>query len=221
MADHTNIYCHHRIACAPRQWKTVADRLGGDGRRTIEAGGGSIYGIWRSQIGRPRDELTAITSWRDGADATRSMADVLRGATSVQDHEMCVMTPTLRPTSPAPPTRQGNFAFRWFETSAQHFAEFLALSAKGWPDFEASYDSQVIGLWRIVDDGASNDVITSLLLTRRPDLAMWERSKIPQGEKEVAMRETFNRRYDLCDSTVVYTTTLLTARDREDTVRWT
>ena len=36
-----------------------------------------------------------------------------------------------------------------------------------------------------------------------------------------AMRETFNRRYDLCESTVVYTTTLLTARDREDTARWT
>ena len=35
------------------------------------------------------------------------------------------------------------------------------------------------------------------------------------------MRETFSRRYDLCDSTVVYTTTLLTAQDREDTARWT
>jgi hypothetical protein len=50
---------------------------------------------------------------------------------------------------------------------------------------------------------------------------MWERSKIPQGETEIAMRAAFSRRYDLCDSTVVYTTTLLTAKDREDTARWT
>jgi hypothetical protein len=221
MAGEAQQYVHHRLDCAPRQWKAVADALDRDGRRVIEANGGSLYGIWRSQIGRPRDELTAITVWSDDARASDGMAAALRDAGSVRRHEMQTMTPTLRPTSPAPPTRQGNFAFRWFETPAEHFDEFLALSARGWPDFEASYDSQVIGLWRIIEPGALGNVVTSLLLTRRPDLAMWERSKIPQGEKEIAMRETFNRRYDLCDSTVVYTTTLLTARDREDIARWT
>jgi hypothetical protein len=221
MTTEANLYVHHRLDCEPRQWKTVADALDGDRRRAIEAKGGSLYGIWRSQIGRPRDELTMITLWDDASRAKDGIADALRGVASMRRHEMQMMTPTLRPTSPAPPTRQGNFAFRWFETPAENFDEFLALSAKGWPDFESSYDSQVIGLWRITDPGAATDVVRSLLLTRRPDLAMWERSKIPQGEKEIAMRETFNRRYDLCDSTVVYTTTLLTARDREDTARWT
>ncbi len=221
MSATASVYVHHRLDCAPRQWTTVADALDHEGRQAIEAKGGSLYGIWRSQIGRPRDELTAITFWTDGALAENGMAGALRGITSVRRHETQAMTPTLRPTSPMPPTRQGNFAFRWFETPALHFDEFLALSAKGWPDFEASYDSQVIGLWRIIEPDATGDMVRSLLLTRRPDLAMWERSKIPQGETEIAMRETFNRRYDLCDSTVVYTTTLLTARDREDTARWT
>ena len=221
MTTEANLYVHHRLDCAPRQWKAVADALDQDGRRAIDDNGGSVYGIWRSQIGRPRDELTMITFWEDGARATDAVADALRGVASLRGHETRTMTPTLRPTSRAPPTRQGNFAFRWFETPQKHFNEFLALSAKGWPDFESSYDSQVIGLWRMVDPGAAGGAVTSLLLTRRPDLAMWERSKIPQGEKEIAMRETFNRRYDLCDSTVVYTTTLLTARDREDTARWT
>jgi len=222
MADHAVTYLHHRIDCAPRQWKAVADALDRDGRRAIEAAGGSLYGIWRSQIGRPRDELTAITLWDDGARAKDAVAAVLRDIAGVRRHEMQAMTPTLRPDAPTPPARQGNFAFRWFETPTLHFDEFLALSARGWPDFESSYDSQVIGLWRIADDAtATGDMVTTLLLTRRPDLAMWERSKIPQGEKETAMRETFNRRYDLCDTTVVYTTTLLTARDREDTARWT
>jgi hypothetical protein len=222
MTAGANHYVHHRIDCAPRQWKAVAGALDGNGRRAIEAAGGCLYGIWRSQIGRPRDELTAITVWTDSARANDGIAAALRDATGVKQHEMHAMTPTLRPTTATPPTRQGNFAFRWFETPTQHFDEFLALSEKGWPDFEASYDSQVIGLWRITDDRtAQSGIVSSLLLTRRPDLAMWERSKIPQGEKEIAMRETFNRRYDLCNSTVVYTTTLLTARDREDTARWT
>jgi hypothetical protein len=63
--------------------------------------------------------------------------------------------------------------------------------------------------------------VHSLLLTRRPDLAMWERSKLPQGEAEGKVREALSRRYDLCTWTVVNTTTLLTATDATDRARWT
>jgi hypothetical protein len=63
--------------------------------------------------------------------------------------------------------------------------------------------------------------VRSLLLTRRPDLAMWERSKIPEGAAESEVRRQLSRRYDLCDDTWVHTTTLLTAEDRSDDVRWT
>ena len=61
----------------------------------------------------------------------------------------------------------------------------------------------------------------SLLLTRRPNLAMWERSKLPQGAAEAEVRDALSRRYDLCDWTVVSTSTLLTAADHADTARWT
>ena len=64
-------------------------------------------------------------------------------------------------------------------------------------------------------------LVRSLLLTRRPDLAMWERSKLPADNEEAKVRETLSRRYDLCDWTVVSTATLLTASDRQDTARWT
>ncbi len=140
------------------------------------------------------------------------------------------MTPTLRPVDAQPPERQGNYAFRWFVTPADNWPEFLDLCAGAWPGFEAAYDSQVVGLWRCTGDstgGESNEAtgaaagsVRSLLLTRRPNLAMWERSKLPQGTAEAGVRDALSRRFDLCTWTVVYTTTLLTAVDTADGARW-
>ena len=92
------------------------------------------------------------------------------------------------------------------------------MCAQAWPGFEAAYDSQVIGLWEF--ECSEPGRTRALLLTRRPDLAMWERSKLPQGEAETEVRDKLSRRYDLCDDTEVYTTTLLTATDRPDGARW-
>jgi len=50
---------------------------------------------------------------------------------------------------------------------------------------------------------------------------MWERSKIPADAAESEVRRQLSRRYDLCDDTWVYTTTLLTAEDHTDEVHWT
>ena len=208
-------YLHHRIETEPRQWQAVANALREGEETRIRAAGGTLYGIWRSQIGRPRDELTAITVWPDGA----APQPALEGLPFVRGCESDAMVPTLRPATAEPPVRQGNYAFRWFETPVQHWPEFLDLCADAWPGFEAAYDSQVIGLWRC--SSAAGDTVRSLLLTRRPDLAVWERSKLPQGEAEAEVRRKLSRRYDLCDWTCVYTTTLLTAVDRQDTARWT
>ncbi|WP_119422059.1 hypothetical protein [Desertibaculum subflavum] len=225
------IYAHHRIETAPRRWREVAEELAAPSRREhLRGGGAALYGIWRSQIGRPRDELNAITVWPDGTAADRAEAAFLQNVPDVRSCASELMQPTLRPADPTPPRRQGNYAFRWFATPQTHWDEFLALCAEAWPGFEAAYDSQVIGLWRMTGGGtAPTDAATgaglpgvrSLLLTRRPDLAMWERSKLPQGAAEQAVRDALSRRYDLCDWTVVSTATLLTAEDRQDSARWT
>ena len=209
------VYVHHRVTAEPRQWKALADAL-----RTapLAERRGALYGMWRSQIGRPRDELAVITVWPDEGAAGEADALLLDAEPLVRNFESERMAPTLRPSDPAPPRRQGNYAFRWFETPAAHWQEFLDLCAGAWPGFEAAYDSQVIGLWRCL--GSTGGARRSLLLTRRPSLAMWERSKIPEGEAEAEVRRKLSRRYDLCDWTMVYTTTLLTADDREDTARW-
>ena len=59
----TPVYVYHRIDTAPRQWQAVADRLASEGAARIAAANGTLYGLWRSQIGRPRDEIQAITLW--------------------------------------------------------------------------------------------------------------------------------------------------------------
>lgn len=212
----TDTYVHHIVAAAPRRWQAVADDIREAGSARIAAEGGSLFGVWRSQIGRPRDELTVITAWDDAAPNADLLLD---GTPDVLSATQETMTPTLRPESRAAPRRQGNYAFRSFETPERHWDEFLELCAAAWPSFESYYDSQVIGLWRF--DADRDGLRRSLLLTRRPDLAMWERSKIPQGEAEAEVRRKLSRRYDLCDATCVYTTTLLSAEDAQDTVRWT
>ncbi len=226
----TALYMVHRIDAVPRRWRQAADSL--SAAPGPKASGGNLWGIWRSQIGRPRDELTALSLWPEGTSAADAQASFIRDAADVRSVVTEALVPTLRPTDTAPPARQGNYAFRWFATPEADWAEFLDLCAAGWPGFEAAYDSQVIGLWRTTGDrtGDGTDPATgaglqagvrSLLLTRRPSLAMWERSKLPEGEAEQAVRDTLSRRYDLCDWTVVSTATLLTAADAEDRARWT
>lgn len=212
-----DVYIHHRIACAPRTWSATAERMAAESAARIGTMGGNLYGLWRSQIGLPRDTVTAITVWRDMDSAIR-FGDLLHeDIETVESVEVDVMTPTLRPGDATPPRRQGNYAFRWFETPEDHFAEFLELCAGAWPGFESAYDSQVIGLWQVEDAGP---LVRSLLLTRRPDLAMWERSKLPANEAEAEVRRKLSRRYDLCDWTSVCTTTLITAEDAKDEARW-
>ncbi len=226
----TNTYIHHRIAAAPRQWQSLAEQLAAQAPRLTTAGG-SLFGLWRSQIGRPRDEITAITVWQNPIAAASAQALLTRDIADIEDIASESLAPTLRPLDSSPPIRQGNYAFRWFVTPDSEWPEFLDLCAQAWPGFEAAYDSQVIGLWRSTGDTAGAAIgafgeraepgeIRSLLLTRRPDLAMWERSKLPRGEAETAVRDTLSRRYDLCRWTVVHTTTLLTAADTADKARW-
>ena len=209
------LYVHHRLVCAPRTFAEVAAGLAS---ANWSSRGGALYGVWRSQIGRPRDELNVISVW-PGA---MPPVDLAGWITSLGDVRRVVdeaMQATLRPDSTDVPRRQGNYAFRWFELEVARWPEFLDLCAGAWPGFEAAYDSQVIGLWRCVKNAPGQ--VRALLLTRRPNLAMWERSKKPADGCEAEVRRKLSRRYDLCDATWVYTTTLLTASDEADAVRWT
>jgi hypothetical protein len=221
-------FVHHRIEATPRSWAALAERLA-----KADLAGGTLYGIWRSQIGRPRDELQVMTLWPRETKAAAAEKVLLGGTPEVRRVRSQALVPTLRPTEATAPTRQGNYAFRWFATPAPNWPEFLQLCTDAWPGFEAAYDSQVIGLWQATgdrtgpgdemggDEATGAGIQCSLLMTRRPNLAMWERSKLPSGAAESEVRDKLSRRYDLCDWTVVSTSTLLTAADTQDTARWT
>ena len=73
-------YVHHRVNCRPRQWAATAAMIAGPGVAALGKAGGSLFGVWRSQIGRPRDELTVLTAWPDRA-AAEDAAAGLRTAT--------------------------------------------------------------------------------------------------------------------------------------------
>lgn len=217
------VYRHHEIACHPKQWSNVAANLASDtARATLATHDCVLYGIWRSQIGRPRDELNAITVSHaaDGGGSSEPSAIKawLDHAQEIKHAGSRAMHATLRPAEPTAPIRQGNYAFRSFSTPSANWDEFLALCADAWPGFEAAYDSQVIGLWEYAD--ATAGMRESLLMTRRPNLAMWERSKLPASPDEADVRRKLSRRYDLCEATAVHTTTLITATDEIDDARW-
>tara|TARA_B100000029_G_scaffold66556_1_gene59471 strand:- start:2826 stop:3473 length:648 start_codon:yes stop_codon:yes gene_type:complete len=212
------LYVHNRIHCSPRTWDATATEIASADIFLNKTNDVKLYGIWRSQIGLPRDTITIISLWQRLEAIDETLNQVFRSINSIKNVETNIMVPTVRPETPIPPVMQGNYAFRWFETPKENFNEFIRLCAEAWPNFEKNYNSEIIGLWKLCDK--VNDNIQTLLLTRRPNLAMWERSKIPLTDEEKEVRRKLSKRYDLCSWTNVYTTTLLTANDVSDTVRW-
>ena len=77
------LFVHHRIDAAPRQWQALAQRLATEGAQRIAGEGGALYGIWRSQIGRPRDELQALTAWPGAVHAADAERALLEGEPDV------------------------------------------------------------------------------------------------------------------------------------------
>jgi hypothetical protein len=219
MSHDDGVYALHSFLAQPLGWEAVAEAVKGAGAEAAKIAGGAVFGAWRSQIGRPRDLVTVITRWPElpGAISAEHTLDAV--LPTLRHAESIIMTPTLRPLTADPPRRQGNFAFRSFTLPETNLEEFLELCAGAWPGFESAYDSQIIGMWR--RQGSKDGEVTCLLLTRRPNLAMWERSKIPENPEEAEVRRKLSRRYDLCIDTDVFTTTLLTAKDTEDIHRWT
>ena len=165
----TQIFLLASVRCVPLHWRSVADEIAKSfSDLSGDKGCPALYGIWRSQIGKPRDALSPIATWPGVEDHACEVCKLISRVNDVTDFSSIFMKPTLQPTHTDTPQRQGNYAFRWFETPSSYWEEFLDLCERSWPGFEPTYDTQVIGLWRVQEQAASpQDPIQNFLLTRR------------------------------------------------------
>jgi len=191
-------YEYRRFKVAAGAWERCSERLRGEGGRIARASGGTLFGVWRGQIGLEANEGIALTAWPD-EDALAVGSAALDGAfEEALESRAERLVATLRPADPSPPPRTGIYAFRFFSILDRDWPEFADLSLRAWPGFESSFDAQICGLFRSLDVRPPDARV--LLLTRYASLAVWEASRADTGRAE------FQRRHKLTRSTIVCTT---------------
>jgi hypothetical protein len=204
-------YDYRLIRVERGAWRKVAEAVHGECAETVNRAGGAVFGFWRGEIGFHNDEGVVITAWPPRTEPDHAATD---GLPSVIDATIERLVATARPTAPEPPLDDGVYAHRWFETTEEHWPEFVELSVAAWPDFEGSFPgTRIVGLWRSLD--TKPPAVRALLITRYPTLAVWERSRPFEGEQAPGMdraRGAFLRRAELTERTIVRITRLVVPR---------
>ena len=186
-------YEERRFCVGPGEWEGRVERL-------RAAAGAAFFGVFRGQIGLEANEGVLLTAHPDAAKLALAVGALRAASADARDVRTERMVATVRPVEPTPPTQPGVYAFRTFEIRDADSAEFTSLSERAWPEFEASYDAQIVGLWKSLDVRAPDARFH--LLTRYASLATWEASRADVGRPE------FARRHKLTRKTLVVTTTL-------------
>ena len=156
------------------------------------AKGDVLLGAFTAQLGWRNTQIAALTRRaaapaNQGDAATRgtprsgaSPAPALlhEHIVSREDHEL---TATLRPRADEALRPHGIYVHRWFEVDAGAVAEFIGLSGEAWPDFEASFDVHIYGLFLATTPAPpTHDARRRLLLlTHYSSHDVWERSRDP------------------------------------------
>jgi len=166
--------------------------------------GGNPYGLWAPQFGLPSDTCVVMTHWPEPADAMTRVVETLGGVDGVVAVDCHLLAPTVRPVTADPPHKAGVYVHRWFRVAPDDVDEVAALSASAWQSFEATFEAQVIGLFRKRDDDAED--ATMMLLNWYPSLAAWEGSRdVPSDPRAW---ELFHRRRALTKKTWAITTVI-------------
>lgn len=166
----------------------------------IAAAGGEVLGLFTPQLGWVARQAALLVRWGPNAKGRdREIAALIRDPT-VRFGQRAHLEPTLRPGAADRPKPGGIYVHRWFVVETQKVPEFLTLSAEGWRDFEARFDTQIFGLFRAersIDDKHAR-VTRLLLITRYGDHGVWERSRDPStaamaafARRQVLTRDTW------------------------------
>jgi hypothetical protein len=186
-------YEERRFCVGPGEWEGQIERM-------RAAAGPAFFGVFRGQIGLEANEGVLLTVYPDAAKLALAVGALRAASANARDVRTERMVATVRPVEPTRPTRGGVYAFRSFEILDADSAEFTSLSERAWPEFEARYDAEIVGLWKSLDVRAPDARFH--LLTRYASLATWEASRAGTGRPE------FARRHKLTRATVVVTATL-------------
>jgi hypothetical protein len=182
-------YAYTSFRLRPRSWPKLIEH--------VRARPRGLYGLFSGQIGLGVNEGVLIEVG-DGA------STALDGCDAVLESQSERLVATVRPRDPAPPTRPGVYAHRWFDLAESDWREFLALSEGAWPPFEADYEAEIQGFWRSQDVAPPRARV--LLVTCYASLAEWERSRAPISDATHEAGRRFRRRHELTQDTRVVTT---------------
>ncbi|HXQ11221.1 MAG TPA: hypothetical protein VN805_09545 [Caulobacteraceae bacterium] len=172
--------------------QAFADRV----RAAGLTGRGRRAGLFVAQLGWPAAEA-ALLAERGGDEdnAFRALLDAPEVVSSISH----ALKPTVRPLPDAVLAPGGIYVHRWLEVNRSLVAEFIDLSARAWPGFEAQFDARIFGLFELTSEweGSPVDSRHLLLVTRYASHGVWEESRDPTAE---AM-QTFARRAQITLST--------------------
>jgi hypothetical protein len=177
-------YESRRFCVGPGEWEARASTL-------HVAAGGAFFGMFRGQIGLEANEGVLLTAYPDAARLAHAVGALRAASAGARDVRTERMVATARPVSVAPVTLPGVYAFRSFEIADSDSEEFVSLSERAWPAFEAGYDARIVGLWKSLDVRAPDARFH--LLTRYASLATWEASRADVGRPEFARRGKLTR----------------------------
>jgi hypothetical protein len=204
MAD---TYAFRTIRIAPRAWPQVTVAVRDRTAKAMQAAGGQLWGLFTPLIGMRSDTGILISVWPDRTGAQARADAALGGISEILGCDGEEIVPTVRPKAATPPSAAGVYSFRWFELRDADVPELIQLSSSAWETFERTFASDILGFWR--STATPSPAARVLLLTRYPDHATWDRSRIdvpvPGDPSSAAL---FLRRRELIESTIVTTTRL-------------
>lgn len=171
------VYSHHVLAVPSRTSDDVGRHLLTEGTRRIEENGGSLFGVFKPEIGLSRDHIVALAEWPDDATATAMAATLLTSIEGLTVERDELWTPALRFESGAKlePT-EGVFTHRWFDVADPDVDRFLELTETGWGKWETNADNYVVGFWRSHTPTAPG-IARYWLMSWYRNLDAWERSR--------------------------------------------
>ena len=164
----------------------------------------SIWGAFYGLFGVGSNELIAVTVGDD--DAVTASIETARILEPVDRVDALTLTPTVRPTSAAPLTREGLYVFRFLDVANADVEEIASLSAQAWRTFESSGDYRAKAQGLFCQRDRSDVRGRMLLLTWYDGLNSWQTSRQPPAEAG----SLFQRRRKLTSGTIAYATRLVT-----------